>query len=72
MEVCNAMVDCCSEKKVLIEYETIFFGDLFVGFLFVVYYNKGCIDLTLQLPCVTKAKADHCITLSQKYQADKR
>lgn len=49
MEVCNAMVDCCSEKKVLIEYETIFFGDLvcLLVFFFVVYYNKGCIDLTL-------------------------
>lgn len=43
MEVCNAMVDCCSEKKVLIEYETIFFGDLVCLLVFFLWYiiTKG-------------------------------
>lgn len=43
MEVCNAMVDCCSEKRVLIEYETIFFGDLVCLLVFYLRYiiTKG-------------------------------
>lgn len=43
MEVCNAMVDRCSEKKVLIEYETILFGDLVCLLVFFLWYiiTKG-------------------------------